>query len=1289
VTGTGTTQIFRLAIFALLVCRTEWAQAEFGHLFDRTFNSHDYQSVMWLGEGLQDQKGVMLFGNESILEYDGQSWTRVPVPNQGYIASLAADQNGTIWAGGFGAIGHLVPSGGSYLFQSDESRLPAGAKEFAEVTSVRTTGKYVYFGTINGAVLCWNGEKFVALTLPGNQGIRWTLCGRNHVFAKAPGEPLFQLAAEQLVKVTDAAEILSASTVQVLEMDRGTLLILVDRRGAYKLDESGVTAFPTEADDLFPRFPLSDAVRLEDGTLVLAFRGKGILFLDSKGHVQQAFCPENGLPNPDVQRLTLDRAGGLWVGTASDLTRIDLSAESTIFDRFNGSTFGDAYDITRFAGKLYVGTRHGIYRLDAGNRPLDIPHFSSIPGADRYFIRFALHNSGLLAGCVDGVYFFDGINCRQITECGVVETILQSQRNPDRYFVSSLKGVTAVRYQEGHWIAENRLKGFDHAVYGLAETRSGDLFISTADDFFRIHVGTDPQDPLAGASVTALSSFPGCLAPSFFSGVCSWDDQVLLFDGSGCAQFDALQNRFVEPQFIPPEFRHREFRSVSRGDAGGTHFWAVIGSDFPREKIVRFGLDDSIFALPDRVSWLLGDTGGIFEETTSDGPIVWFGGLNGVIRYRMNLPERQQSRFRVFLREAVTSGGEPVDLFNPASAVTLPFSKRDIDLRFATDRFDQLGHLTYRTRLDGTNADWSRYSSEPIWQSGSLNEGHYVLHVKARDSDGQMGDELLLSITILPPWYHTVWMYIVYAALGALAIFALIRWRLSTARAREKWLLSLVDQRTLELKELSRKAEAAKLVAETANRAKTEFLGSMSHELRTPLNSILGYARLVLRSDAATEIKRMVNSISISGEHLLEMINELLDVARLETGYMRFDLRPTELNQLFQSVAEEFRLRAVQAGLEFQLILESSTPHWVLTDPVRLKEVLHNLLGNAFKFTTSGKIQLRAGVTADRLKFDVIDTGPGISEVDLPQIFDAFYRVASSALGKEGAGLGLYIADRIVRLMGGSISVSSKLGEGTVFSIDLPAPAETASRQPDHEQVIGYRGKRLKILLVDDNDSNREVLARLLDQVGFDVLGANSAEDAFQMLTRDSVNAVISDLRMPNQTGEDLCRKIRTIPALPKTVMIASSASVSKADQELALDAGFDGFVPKPIKEHELFSVLGRELQIDWITKSPEEAGIPSEFSSPTEAAERPVTERVPPPEVQQRLRALAEQGDIVGLRREVESIGNSSSDYLIFRQRLQTLVDAFRIDQLEQILQQASTKLEKENASLKSKPER
>jgi hypothetical protein len=129
--------------------------------------------------------------------------------------------------------------------------------------------------------------------------------------------------------------------------------------------------------------------------------------------------------------------------------------------------------------------------------------------------------------------------------------------------------------------------------------------------------------------------------------------------------------------------------------------------------------------------------------------------------------------------------------------------------------------------------------------------------------------------------------------------------------------------------------------------------------------------------------------------------------------------------------------------------------------------------------------------------------------------------------------------------------------------------------------------------------------------------------------------------------------------------------------------------VPKPIKEHELFSVLGRELQIDWITKSPEEAGIPSEFSSPTEAAERPVTERVPPPEVQQRLRALAEQGDIVGLRREVESIGNSSSDYLIFQQRLQTLVDAFRIDQLEQILQQASTKLEKENASLKSKPER
>jgi len=284
-------------------------------------------------------------------------------------------------------------------------------------------------------------------------------------------------------------------------------------------------------------------------------------------------------------------------------------------------------------------------------------------------------------------------------------------------------------------------------------------------------------------------------------------------------------------------------------------------------------------------------------------------------------------------------------------------------------------------------------------------------------------------------------------------------------------------------------------------------------------------------------------------------------------------------------------------------------------------------------------------------------------------IRDRFYQADSYSRIKLGTGLGLYITDRIVRLLGGNISTVSKLREGTVFSITLPAPVQAESRQSAYEQAIGYHGRRLKILIVDDNASNRDVVAQLLDQVGFSIVDASSVAEALQLLTQHSVDAVISDIRMPGQTGEDLCRTVRNDAALAKTVMIASSASVSDTDQQLALRAGFSGFVPKPVKEEVLFSVLGRALQIDWIIRPMEELGILSDFSSPTEAAERPLTESLPPVEVQRRLQALAEEGDIVGLRREVDSIGTGNADYRVFQQRLRLLVDAFRIDDLEQVL--------------------
>jgi signal transduction histidine kinase/ActR/RegA family two-component response regulator len=392
--------------------------------------------------------------------------------------------------------------------------------------------------------------------------------------------------------------------------------------------------------------------------------------------------------------------------------------------------------------------------------------------------------------------------------------------------------------------------------------------------------------------------------------------------------------------------------------------------------------------------------------------------------------------------------------------------------------------------------------------------------------------------------------------------------------------------------------ERARDAAESASRAKSEFLANMSHELRTPLNGILGYAQLLQHDGSlATGHVESVAAIERCGEHLLTLISDVLDLAKIEAGRLELELSRFEIGELLRDVADITRVRATQGGLAFSFETSGPLPESIVADQRKLRQVLLNLLGNAVKFTEHGRVQFRVQSTPTHerrcvLHFEVEDSGVGIPESEIERIFDPFQQVRQVGRQVEGTGLGLAICRRLVQLMDGRLDVSSEAGRGTLFRVDIEveaAPAAESGADRPASRVIGYEGRRRRILIADDKVDNRRILGQFARALGFDVDEAVNGATALELAQRRSPDLVFMDLVMPVMDGFEAIRRLRADPALGSVRIVALSASAFDTTRARSLSAGCDEFLSKPVRLNEVLDTLGRQLDLAWrrIDKSP------------------------------------------------------------------------------------------------------
>ncbi|MCB9079252.1 MAG: response regulator [Anaerolineaceae bacterium] len=957
-----------------------------------------------------------------------------------------------------------------------------------------------------------------------------------------------------------------------------------------------------------------------------------------------------------VTAIAGDENGQLWLGTGNILNRLDLDTGQITHFQLTGAP--DINQLTihaiqpDLAGYLWLGTSNRrLFRFDPATEQMTPYPLPKLPpslqrGPPMEVEALAKdHNNTLWIAVIrDGLYQFDPQSnifhtYRPVTGPNPLNT---DPQQPLSTLITALytdrAGQIWLGYQQGalsrldpqteiftHFRPQSSL-GPIEAIY---QDQAGLMWLATQEGLISFDPATEKTTRYTDKNGLPTDYVVGILA-----------DQVgnlWLSTQKGLSQFD------------PHELRFRNF-DVSDG---------LQGNEFSS-----------------RSAW-----------QASDGR-MFFGGTLGLTAFYPQQIEDNSYQPPVVLtelhrfNEPVKIGDGPL-LQQPiwgADHLTLSYEDSVISFEFAALSYAIPQKNQYQYKLDGFEDQWNTVGSDRRFATyTALPAGQYTFRVRAANDSGVWSrNEVALSITVLPPWWETTWFRLLALVFIAAVLTGGYWWRFKTIQHQNRLLESQVSRRTSELqqqtqalaqshaqleqeiderKQIEEDLRQAKQAAETANQAKSIFLANMSHELRTPLNAIIGFTQIIVRDPTLPptqqEYLRIINQ---SGEHLLALINQVLELSKIEAGRMVLSKTEFDLYQMLADLADMFRLRADDKKI--QLIFEHSpdVPRTIRTDQIKLRQVLINLLNNALKFTKAGQITCRVScvktpmfgelphVTDDpqnldpnrsvtcQLRFAISDTGPGIAPEEKTNLFEAFAQTAAGRKAQEGAGLGLALSRRFVQLLGGGeIMVESPAtpqllqpdppasisgsGPGTTFTFDIrvevipltPTDQGPTARGPISEMDVrrvslAPNQPRYRLLIVDDEPVNRRLLRELLAPLGFEMREAENGQQAIEIWQEFSPHLIWMDMRMPVLNGYEATQIIKSRQSnsqhLPSKIiaLTASSFEEEKAD---ILAAGCDDFLRKPFRETELFQMMSQHIGVQFIYEGRDESSMAGQMGEP------------------------------------------------------------------------------------------
>lgn len=1022
----------------------------------------------------QDEQGIIYVANpDGVLVYDAEQWRVIPTERETFVRQVMTDTAGTVYVGAYGEIGRLEPdSTGTLQYVSLLDHVDPELRDFGHTWDGVATDAGAFFLSRH-TLFHWNGTSMRHWQASDSTRFGRVFSVHDSTYVYEVDAGLKKLRGDSLALVADGERFADEGVYTVLPYNNG-LLVGTSTGRLYRQVNGQFEPLETEARAFLAENELYDGVQLPDGTYAFATLRGGVLITNRQGEPLRVLDKEAGLVDDDVKSLFVDRQGGLWLACESGLARVDVLSPLSLYDERSGLE-GVAISLARHNGRIYAGTSAGIYGLsgeeEAGGRVR--PRFQQVDGLRAQVFELVSTSAGLLAATEKGVYAVENGRLRRVGTGRAAVGLHASRYDSTVAYVGYIDGIGMLRRVNNRWTATDALQGFNKEIYFLEEDAEGMLWAASAyGGLWRVEItgGLDEDPP-----VQQLASEEE--TPRHVFRMTYLDDQlhVITRDGLAEAVTDETGRVALEPD---------------------SSLYRALPDDHPPILDVAVAPDGDLWVFTEEVVyWLQRQSEGSYAVSTpldeqeldfgvqswmaEANGIFWLAGEEGVLRHAPRPLRSSKAPIHTLIRRVATvetdslifGGTLPADASRRTledntrkgrRQAVLAYDHNALRFEFAAPGFGSEGAIEYQYRLIGFSDEWSSWTEEAKKDYTNLPPGTYEFQVRARNPRAWEARVASFRFEVLPPWYRTLWAYVLFAAFGVALVAGAVWWRSAHLETRARRLEQMVAQRTQEVQEqakqlasYNRELRQTNEVLQEALEQKSELLGMAAHDLKNPLFGIRGLSEILLENQGLDEsMHRKIQLIYESADETLELINDLLESAAASSGQVRLDMETIDVEPLAEWVVHSFRPQAEKKGQQIHFQAADDDFH-VEADERKLREAMSNLVSNAVKYSPKGaRIDVEVIRADSEVTFLVQDEGPGLSESERKNLFAPFQRLSPEpTAGEASSGLGLYIVKQLVELHDGHVWVESEVGEGSTFGITLPAAWASSERNPQTAQM--------------------------------------------------------------------------------------------------------------------------------------------------------------------------------------------------------------------------------------------